>query len=172
MVDGSVVVVENAFAQLGEAANGESKARIILRAVVEVATPVIFGVGIIILVFLPLMTLEGMEGKMFAPLAYTIAIALAISLVLSLTLTPVLSTYLLKAPAHGGDHDTRLIAWHQGALSADARLGAGNERKTVGIALAGASRWPVPVPGHGLHSRNEGRLDGAGYQPRAQHLAR
>jgi cobalt-zinc-cadmium resistance protein CzcA len=68
MVDGSVVVVENAFAQLGEAANkGQPKARIILNAVVEVATPVIFGVGIIILVFLPLMTLEGMEGKMFSP---------------------------------------------------------------------------------------------------------
>jgi cobalt-zinc-cadmium resistance protein CzcA len=62
----------------------------------EVATPVIFGVGIIILVFLPLMTLQGMEGKMFAPLAYTIAIALAVSLFLSLTLTPVLSSYLLK----------------------------------------------------------------------------
>ena len=52
-------------------------------AVGEVATPVLFGVTIIILVFLPLMTLEGMEGKMFAPLAYTIAIALAISLLLS-----------------------------------------------------------------------------------------
>ena len=111
MVDGSVVVVENAFGQLGRAArNGESPTRVILRAVVEVATPVIFGVGIIILVFLPLMTLQGMEGKMFGPLAYTIVIALAISLVLSLTLTPVLSTYLLKPPAHDGDHDTRLIA--------------------------------------------------------------
>jgi cobalt-zinc-cadmium resistance protein CzcA len=73
----------------------------------EVATPVIFGIGIIILVFLPLMTLQGMEGKMFAPLAYTIAIALAVSLVLSLTLTPVLSCYLLKG---GADHDTWLIA--------------------------------------------------------------
>jgi cobalt-zinc-cadmium resistance protein CzcA len=61
---------------------------VILEAVLEVATPVIFGVGIIILVFLPLMTLQGMEGKMFAPLAYTIAIALAISLVISLTLSP------------------------------------------------------------------------------------
>lgn len=111
MVDGSVVVVENAFAQLGKHAHsGESPVRIILRAVVEVATPVIFGVGIIILVFLPLMTLEGMEGKMFAPLAYTIAIALAISLLLSLSLSPVLSTYLLRPPAHDGDHDTRLIA--------------------------------------------------------------
>jgi cobalt-zinc-cadmium resistance protein CzcA len=109
MVDGSVVVVENAFLQLGRKAQvkGESQLRVILHAVVEVATPVIFGVGIIILVFLPLMTLQGMEGKMFAPLAYTIAIALAISLILSLTLTPVMSTYLLKPPAHDGDHDTR-----------------------------------------------------------------
>jgi cobalt-zinc-cadmium resistance protein CzcA len=96
MVDGSVVVVENAYARLGRAAElGESKVRGILNAVLEVATPVIFGVGIIILVFLPLMTLKGMEGKMFAPLAYTIAIALAVSLVLSMTLSPVLSSYLL-----------------------------------------------------------------------------
>jgi cobalt-zinc-cadmium resistance protein CzcA len=97
MVDGSVVVVENAFAHLARKANsGESRIRVIYAAVMEVATPVIFGVGVIILVFLPLMTLTGMEGKMFSPLAFTIAIALAISLALSLTLTPVLCTYLLK----------------------------------------------------------------------------
>ncbi len=97
MVDGSVVVVENAFAHLARKANsGESRIRVIYEAVMEVATPVIFGVGVIILVFLPLMTLSGMEGKMFSPLAFTIAIALAISLVLSLSLTPVLSSYLLK----------------------------------------------------------------------------
>ena len=97
MVDGSVVVVENAFAHLArKAGTGESRIRIIYEAVIEVATPVIFGVGVIILVFLPLMTLVGMEGKMFSPLAFTIAIALAVSLVLSLTLTPVLSSYLLK----------------------------------------------------------------------------
>ncbi|HQR03648.1 MAG: efflux RND transporter permease subunit [Proteobacteria bacterium] len=113
MVDGSVVVVENAFAHLGRNTGGEPKARVVFNAVREVATPVIFGVGIIILVFLPLMTLEGMEGKMFAPLAYTIAIALFISLVLSLTLSPVLSSYLLRVPLHGdgqGEHDTRAIA--------------------------------------------------------------
>ena len=81
MVDGSVVVVENAFARLGQRP-GESRARVVFEAVQEVATPVIFGIGVIILVFLPLMTLQGMEGKMFAPLAYTIAIALFISLVL------------------------------------------------------------------------------------------
>jgi len=110
MVDGSVVVVENAFAHLGNNTSGESRIRVIFNAVKEVATPVIFGVGIIILVFLPLMTLEGMEGKMFAPLAYTIAIALFISLVLSLTLTPVLSSYLLKVEVGHGDHETKAIA--------------------------------------------------------------
>ncbi len=136
MVDGSVVVVENAFLQLGrQAKSGESSTRVILRAVVEVATPVIFGVGIIILVFLPLMTLQGMEGKMFAPLAYTIAIALAISLILSMTLTPVMSTYLLKPPAHDGDHDTKLIAAMKKRYLKMLHWALGNEKKTVTLSV-------------------------------------
>jgi cobalt-zinc-cadmium resistance protein CzcA len=113
MVDGSVVVVENVFAKLSHARHhgheiksAQGKMHIVLDAVGEVATPVLFGVTIIILVFLPLMTLEGMEGKMFAPLAYTIAIALAISLLLSLTLSPVLCTYLLRG---GSEDDTWLV---------------------------------------------------------------
>ncbi|MCB5191303.1 efflux RND transporter permease subunit [Methylobacillus arboreus] len=105
MVDGSVVVVENAFHHLGHRP-GESKVRVVLEAAAEVGTPVLFGVGVIILVFLPLMTLQGMEGKMFAPLALTIAIALFISLVISLTLSPVLCSYILKG---GSGEDTRLI---------------------------------------------------------------
>lgn len=105
MVDGSVVVVENAFSKLSHH-HTHGKSRTIHDAVMEVATPVVFGVGIIILVFLPLMTLEGMEGKMFAPLAYTIAIALGISLLLSLSLSPVLSLYLLKG---GSEKDTLLV---------------------------------------------------------------
>ena len=109
MVDGSVVVVENAFRLLGERqGRGQSRIRVVLDATKEVATPVLFGVGIIVLVFLPLMTLEGMEGKMFAPLAYTIAIALLVSLILSLTLSPVLCSYLLRG--HAGEHDTFIIA--------------------------------------------------------------
>jgi len=145
MVDGSVVVVENAFLQLGrQAKTGESQLRVILRAVVEVATPVIFGVGIIILVFLPLMTLQGMEGKMFAPLAYTIAIALAISLALSMTLTPVMSTYLLKPPAHDGDHDTRLIQIMKQRYLKMLHWALGNEKKTVAAAV-GAFALTVAV---------------------------
>lgn len=108
IVDGSVVVVENAFQRLAEnKGKGVSRVRVVLDAATEVGTPVIFGVSIIILVFLPLMTLQGMEGKMFAPLAFTIAIALFVSLVLALTLTPVLCSYLLVGK---DEHDTRLVA--------------------------------------------------------------
>lgn len=105
MVDGSVVVVENVFSKLAHA-SGRNRMETVVEAVKEVGTPVIFGISIIILVFLPLMTLEGMEGKMFAPLAYTIAIALGVSLLLSLTLSPVLSHALLKA---SGEHETILV---------------------------------------------------------------
>jgi len=107
MVDGSVVVVENTYAKLGERLKlGESKNRIILEAAFEVAKPVLFGVGIIILVFMPLLSLEGMEGKMFGPMAITIAIALTISLILSFTLSPVLCSYILKG---GSEDDTTLV---------------------------------------------------------------
>ena len=132
MVDGSVVVVENAFTRLGERPD-ESRVRVLLEAVQEVATPVIFGVGIIIVVFLPLMTLEGMEGKMFAPLAYTIAIALAVSLVLSLTLSPALASFVLKG---GAEHDTRFIAFIKRPYLRLLAWALVNEKKTIGSALA------------------------------------
>ncbi|MGO4330071.1 efflux RND transporter permease subunit [Cupriavidus sp. 2TAF22] len=134
MVDGSVVVVENAFERLGHKESGLTKTEILVKAVQEVATPVIVGVGIIILVFLPLMTLTGMEGKMFAPLAFTISIALAISLFLSLTLSPVLSSYLLKG---GAEHDTRLIAFMKRHYLRMLHWTLANSRKTViGAVLA------------------------------------
>lgn len=109
MVDATVVVVENVFHKLGQAGNSRGeRIRTVLSATVEVATPTIFGIAIIILVFLPLMTLQGIEGKMFGPLAMTIAMALAISLAVSLFLSPVLCSYFLKG---GADHDTKLIAF-------------------------------------------------------------
>ncbi|MGU3629899.1 efflux RND transporter permease subunit [Comamonas sp. C24C] len=109
MVDATVVVVENVFHKLGQAGDSRGeRIRTVLSATVEVATPTIFGIAIIILVFLPLMTLQGIEGKMFGPLALTIAMALAISLAVSLFLSPVLCSYFLKG---GADHDTKLIAF-------------------------------------------------------------
>lgn len=127
MVDGSVVVVENAFHHLGHRKN-ESKIRVVLEAASEVATPVLFGVGIIILVFLPLMTLEGMEGKMFAPLAYTIAIALFVSLILSLTMTPALCSYVLKG---GSGEDTKLIQTIKKPYLSALNWVLNNEKKTI-----------------------------------------
>lgn len=133
MVDGSVVVVENAFERLGHAGkSGLTKTQVLVKAVQEVATPVIVGVGIIILVFLPLMTLQGMEGKMFAPLAFTISIALAISLFLSLTLSPVLSSYLLKG---GAEHDTRVIAFMKRHYLRMLHWALANSKKTVFYAV-------------------------------------
>ncbi|WP_454732934.1 MULTISPECIES: efflux RND transporter permease subunit [Cupriavidus] len=147
MVDGSVVVVENAFERLGYREKSRlSKTEILVKAVQEVATPVIVGVGIIILVFLPLMTLKGMEGKMFAPLAFTISIALAISLLLSLTLSPVLASYLLKG---GSEHDTRLIAFMKRHYLRMLRWALANSRKTVigAVAAFGATLAIVPLLG-------------------------
>lgn len=107
MVDGSVVMIENIFRHLSEKSNHEkNRIQIILEAANEVAKPIVFGIMIIIIVFLPLFTLEGMEGKMFGPMAYTISIALFASLILSLTLSPVLSSFFLKG---GKDEDVFII---------------------------------------------------------------
>lgn len=102
LVDAAVVVVENVVQQLGEERGKERLPRlhIVFRAVREVAAPVAAGVLIIVVVFLPLMTLQGLEGKFFVPVALTIVFALAASLLLSLTVIPVLSSYLIKAGAH------------------------------------------------------------------------
>lgn len=132
IVDGSVVVVENAFARLGRHRN-ESRIRTVHEAVMEVAIPVIFGISVIIIVFLPLMTLQGMEGKMFAPMAYTIAIALAISLVLSLTLSPVLASYMLKG---GSEHDTWLVGLLKRPYLRVLHWTMSNSLATIGAALA------------------------------------
>lgn len=109
MVDGSVVVVENVYRHLSEHrdTNVDRKA-IILDAVKEVGQPVVFGILIIVIVFLPILSLQGMEGKMFKPMAYTIMIALLVSLMLSLTLSPVLCALAMKK---GSEEDTFAVRW-------------------------------------------------------------
>lgn len=102
LVDAAVVVVENIESQLGlEAGNGKHpRLHLIYRASKEVAVPVVSGMVIIALVFMPLLTLEGLEGKLFKPVALTIVFALMGSMVLSLTVIPALSSLLLKQGAH------------------------------------------------------------------------
>ncbi len=91
VVDGSVVMVENAMRRLSEHGSDERGfLERVREACAEVARPILFGVGIIIVVYLPILTLEGVEGKLFRPMALTVVFALAGSLILTFLLTPVL----------------------------------------------------------------------------------
>ncbi len=102
LVDAAVVVVENVESKLAGQHGQSTKRELILHAVKEVSTPVLTGIAIIIIVFLPLLTLEGLEGKLFAPVALTIVFALAASLILSLTVIPVFAAMLLSTK-HSGE---------------------------------------------------------------------
>jgi len=102
LVDAAVVVVENVVAHLAHDPENTSETPLqrVLWATQEVARPVTSGIAIIAIVFLPLLTLQGLEGKLFAPVALTIVFALAASLLLALTVIPVLASFLLKQSAH------------------------------------------------------------------------
>lgn len=104
LVDAAVVVVENIVSHQekdAEKSQGQlPKMHIIFRALKEVSTPVISGILIIMTVFLPLLTLEGLEGKLFVPVAITIIFALGSSLLLSLTIIPTLASFILGKPSH------------------------------------------------------------------------
>ncbi|UCC32500.1 MAG: efflux RND transporter permease subunit [Phycisphaerales bacterium] len=97
LADGSIVMVENIHRHLNETRNeGKSKIAVILGAGKEVSRPIVFSIGIIVIVFLPIFTLQDVEGKMFSPMAFTIAFALLGSIVTALVVAPVLSAFLLK----------------------------------------------------------------------------
>ncbi len=101
LVDAAVVVVENIEARIAEHKHLElSLSNLILQAASEVAAPVTAGIAIIVIVFLPLLSLQGLEGKLFTPVALTIIFALVSSLILSLTVIPVLSSFVLKQVVH------------------------------------------------------------------------
>ncbi|MEK7816081.1 MAG: CusA/CzcA family heavy metal efflux RND transporter [Pseudomonadota bacterium] len=133
LVDAAVVVVENVHTQLSHAPPGVSRLHLVYRATLEVATPVISGVLIIIMVFLPLFSLTGLEGKMFTPLAVTISFALLGSLVLSLTAIPVLASFLMRGGAHG---DGWLLAHLKRAYLPVMRWALHHRGRAVGGALA------------------------------------
>jgi len=103
VVDGSVVMVENSMRRLGHRKEGESFLATVLDACAEVGRPVLFGVGIIIVVYLPILTLEGVEGKMFRPMALTVVFALVGSLLITFLVTPVLVSSLLRGKVEEKD---------------------------------------------------------------------
>ena len=110
IVDGSVVMIENIVRRLGEArAAGTSRDEVIREAGREVARPIFFAVLIIILVYVPILALQGVEGKMFKPMAYTVILALVGSLVLALTLMPVLASFLFRSAT--AEREPRVMHW-------------------------------------------------------------
>ncbi len=96
IVDGSVVMVENILRRLGHRQQNEEPLGVIQRAAQEVARPTFFGVLIIVLVYVPILTLRGVEGKMFRPMALTVLFALAASLVVAVVVMPVLSSFVFR----------------------------------------------------------------------------
>ncbi len=110
IVDSSVIQVENASKRLNEDTSGRSVAEIVRDAAVEVRRPTLFGELIILIVYLPILTLTGIEGKMFRPMALTVVFALIGSLLLSITLMPALSRLLLRRGKAGvSDHDPWIV---------------------------------------------------------------
>lgn len=109
LIDAAVVVVENVVSEVNRshASRHVPLLNIIFRGMREVAVPVTSGITIIVIVFLPLLTLQGLEGKLFIPVALAIVFALSSSLILSLTVIPVLSSFLLKRESHADTWLTR-----------------------------------------------------------------
>ena len=136
LVDAAVVVVENVVSRLDPQAPGARLPRLhrVFAATREVATPVAAGILIICLTFVPLLTLQDLEGKLFAPVALTIVFALGSSLLLSLTLVPVLAALLLKEHAHGDPWLMRVLSRGYQPL-----LNQALQRPRLAVAVAGVA---------------------------------
>ncbi|HUS07217.1 MAG TPA: CusA/CzcA family heavy metal efflux RND transporter, partial [Bryobacteraceae bacterium] len=131
IVDGSVVMIENSVHRLESQKEKQSLLDAVRTASQEVARPILFGVAIIIAVYLPIFTLEGLEGRMFRPMAITVCSALLGSLILALTTVPTLSSYFLRMkPAH---RETFSERW----------FGALRRRYSRSLAVAAARRGTI-----------------------------
>ncbi len=135
LVDAAVVVVENIVSHLADSKRAENLPRLhlIYRAVREVSVPMASGIMIIIIVFLPLLTLQGLEGKLFSPVALTIVFALGGSLLLSLTVIPVLASFLLKKVSH---EEPWLVRKAQAIYLPTLQWALAHSRIVIGCALA------------------------------------
>ena len=110
IVDGAVIMTENIMRHLSERrVRGDQVIREVQHAAVEVARPLTFGVLIIMTVYVPILTFQRIEGKLFRPMAVTIALAVIGALALTLTLIPVLATFLFRRPP--GEHESPLLRW-------------------------------------------------------------
>ena len=134
MVDGAVVMVENGFRLLSHhAGKPVDRTQVMLAAAKEVINPIAFAILIIIVVFLPLFSLTGLEGKLFKPMALTITFAMVGSLILTMTLVPVLAALILKAKE---EKDTFIVRQAKRFYLPLLDWALDNKRKVIGAALA------------------------------------
>ncbi len=137
IVDGSVVLIENVVRRVAEHRHEHREERapfeVIRDACREVARPVVFGVGIILLVYLPILSLRGLEGKMFKPMALTVIFALLTSLVLALTLMPVLASVFLRSVS---EHEPFLVRMAKRLYRPLLKLAVKAPGVTFGIAVS------------------------------------
>jgi cobalt-zinc-cadmium resistance protein CzcA len=148
IVDGAVVMVENAVRRRAEAQHGGSKdapEKTILEACTEVGRPVVFAVAIIMIVYLPILSLTGIEGKMFKPMALTVVFALLGSLILSLTYIPAAMTFILRG--HVSEKESFLIhyakRWYRPALALMIRSRAQAFAVATALVLASFALFPL-----------------------------
>jgi len=136
MIDGAIVMTENAFRIMAEwREKGEKVNRnaAVLAAAKEVANPIAFAILIIIVVFMPLFSLQGLEGKLFKPMAFNISFAMAGSLLLTLTIIPVLAVLILKPKE---ERDTLLVRWLKRAYLPTLAWSLAHKKTVVGGAVA------------------------------------
>jgi cobalt-zinc-cadmium resistance protein CzcA len=131
LVDGAVVLIENVVRRRAEMPDRPVQ-QVVREAAHEVARPVTYAVVIITAVYLPILSLQGIEGKMFKPMAMTVIFALIASLALTLTLMPVLATFLLKRKV--AEHDSRIIQWARRAYQPALTRTARHPAMTMGLA--------------------------------------
>jgi heavy metal efflux system protein len=141
IVDSGVIVIENCVSRLSHADAGEDPVDVVRRATLEVRRPVVFGVAIITLVHLPLLALQGVEGKMFQPMALTVVFALTGSLLLALTATPVLASFFLRPGT--AEADTLPIRWAKAAYEPVLRRIL---RRPWLVTLAAAGMFAATIP--------------------------
>src|SRR4029077_644694 len=149
IVDGAVIVVENVFRHLSEANRAEKslsderRKHVVLHASVEVGRPTLFSMLIIIAAHIPIFTLQRHEGRIFAPMAYSVTSALIVSLVLSLTLVPLLC-YLLLRKKLRSEEDNRVMHWCKHAYRPVLEWALAH-RRTVVLAAAAALAVSIAV---------------------------